>query len=134
VRLLLFDTTVVSDYLKQKEPAASRIREYLEEHGQLALSILTWYEIDRWLRSTGASRQRRALDRLCRENQLLQVLPRFLDRAADIWVDLKKRGRSVDEVDIIIAATALTTGFGVATRDRDYEGITGLHVERWSLS
>ena len=131
MRLLLLDTTILSDYLRQKELAVGRITEYLKEHGQLILSILTWYEIERGLRKIGASRQRRELDRVCRDSRVEQVGPQVLDRAADIWVDLEKRGSRVGEVDIIIAATALTAGFGVATRDRHYGAVKGLDVEFW---
>jgi len=129
MRSLLLDTTVISDYLRGREPSAGLVHEYLKEQEELTLSILTWYEVDRGLRKVGSGRRRRILERLCRESRVLPVTREVLDRAADIWVDLQKRGRSVGEVDIMIASTALIAGFGIATRDRDYEVIPGLHVE-----
>ncbi len=38
----------------------------------------------------------------------------------------------MDENDLWIAATALSLGATLVTRDSDYEGIEGLQIEDWS--
>ncbi len=51
---------------------------------------------------------------------------------ARLWADLARRGRSVGERDLIIAATALAHGHDVVTRDeRSFPYIPGLVVDRW---
>ena len=46
-----------------------------------------------------------------------------------IWARLAARGSVVGNHDLWIAATALSHGFGVATRDaRDFERVPGLRV------
>ena len=52
--------------------------------------------------------------------------------AAAIYADLYKRGELIGDADILIAATSLVNGFGVATNNEDhFKRITGLHVENW---
>ena len=48
---------------------------------------------------------------------------------AEIWTRLAARGSVIGNHDLWIAATALSHGFGVATRDaRDFERVPGLRV------
>ena len=48
---------------------------------------------------------------------------------AEIWARLAARGSVIGNHDLWIAATALSHGFGVATRDaRDFERVPGLRV------
>ena len=48
---------------------------------------------------------------------------------AEIWARLAGRGSVIGNHDLWIAATALSHGFGVATRDaRDFERVPGLRV------
>ena len=50
---------------------------------------------------------------------------------ASLWAGLAKRGVAVGERDLMIAATAITRDYAVATRDaRSFPKIPGLKVER----
>ncbi|MEK6657573.1 MAG: type II toxin-antitoxin system VapC family toxin [Nitrospirota bacterium] len=51
---------------------------------------------------------------------------------ARIWANLAKKGISIGAHDLIIASTAISLGFSVATSDiRDYRKIKGLKVEQF---
>lgn len=54
---------------------------------------------------------------------------------ADIYVrtkhDLKRRGLTMPDNDIWIAATAIHYSITLAARDAHFNWITGLHVEQW---
>ncbi|MCX6636814.1 MAG: PIN domain-containing protein [Acidobacteria bacterium] len=62
----------------------------------------------------------------------LPVLPFNLDTArihARIWADLARQGVSIGAYDLLIAATALSVGGRVATRDlRSFPRIPGLEI------
>ena len=50
---------------------------------------------------------------------------------ASLWADLAKRGVAVGERDLMIGATAIAKGYGIATRDeRSFPKIPGLKVSR----
>ena len=74
-----------------------------------------------------------------RRAELEQTGHQFLDalscepipeRAADLYATLKparqQRGLTLDENDLWVAATALTLGATLVTRDSDFSGIPGL--------
>ncbi len=51
---------------------------------------------------------------------------------ARVWAELRAKGRPVGERDLMIAATAITHGLAVVTRDeRSFPHIPGVGVERW---
>jgi tRNA(fMet)-specific endonuclease VapC len=54
-------------------------------------------------------------------------------RAAEVWVDLHRRGRLIGEVDILIAGTALAHGLAVVSRNvGHFSRVTGLQVINWA--
>lgn len=129
--LVLVDTCILSDWLRNREPGAGYLRAHLAQGGQVALSRLAWYERERDLRRRGASAQRRALSRLCREAELLDVTAAVLEVAADLWAAQMKAGKPVPEIDLLLAATARHHEIPIATRDTDFRRIEGVQVRWW---
>jgi tRNA(fMet)-specific endonuclease VapC len=64
----------------------------------------------------------------------MNVLP-FDSDAAETFVALRKSGVRIGTMDLRIGAIALARGFTVLTRNTlDFERISGLRVEDWTLS
>ncbi len=128
----LIDTSV----LVAVERGALDLREVLSKHAgdDVAISAVTASELlHGFHRARGAARDRR---RTFVEGLLerLPVLPFDLPAArvhAEVWARLASRGTAIAERDLIVAATALSVGYEVATRDKGFSKIPGLSVEIW---
>lgn len=131
IRLLL-DTDTLS-LLRRGEPNISRHAvEYIVRYGQLAFTELTWYEVVRGYRAIAAHQQLAAFEEFCNRCLIFPLDRRALDAAADIYVDLRRRGELIGEVDTLIAGIALANGMGVVTCNTDhFRRVTGLHVKDW---
>lgn len=130
--IALLDTDTLSAVLRGTASAAARARQYLAEHGAFSLSIITRYEILRGLKAKDATTQILAFDRLCAVCQILPLTDEIVVTAADIYATLRKRGESIGDADILIAASALTHGFAVITNNEShFRRVPGLHVENW---
>ena len=75
-------------------------------------------------------------ERLAREVlSLVTVLPVSTSvaiRAGDLLADLERRGAGIGVEDVLIAATALTHGLTVVTRNiRHLARVSGLAVQSW---
>ncbi len=126
---LLIDTDLLIDLERGKDRQAV---ERLLGDEECAISVITVSELLHGVaRAAGA---RRALRRAFVEHMLagLQAIPITEPVArvhADTWSELVARGTVVGAHNLWIAATALTHGLGVATRNvTDFERIQGLRV------
>ena len=63
----------------------------------------------------------------------LSIDPAVADHSAQIKVAMRRSGRGIGENDLWIAATALSIGALLVSRDADVQGVPGLTVEDWSI-
>ncbi len=128
----LLDTDVLS-YLMRKTPAAlQRARDYLADHRQLTISLVTRFEILRGLKAKRATAQLAAFDSFCTSNEVLPISDQVIVRAADIYADLHTRGQLIPDADILIAATALVSNLALATNNlSDFGRISELRTDNW---
>ncbi len=129
---VLLDTDTLSAILRRNPVVAEKTRAYLLEHRRLSFSIITRYEILRGLKAKNATGQQWAFDRFCAANLILLLTDAVVVQAADIYADLYRRGELIGDADILIAATAIVEGHGLATNnERHFSRITGLHIDNW---
>jgi len=82
-------------------------------------------------RASGARRSRRRafVEHVLAGIQPVPITEPIARVHAEIWADLERRGQTVGAHDLWIAATALTHGFGLITRNRkEFRRVRGLRV------
>ncbi len=131
----LLDTDILSELLKQHDPAIRQGAEiYFEQHDQIALSTLTCYQILRWLRQPPKEKRLRQFDQIVTEQIVLDVDLAVLDRAADLWIEARATGRPREDVDLIIASTALVHDLTLVTGNtKHFDWIEGLKLDNWRV-
>jgi predicted nucleic acid-binding protein len=124
----LLDTNVVSELRKPARRAARPVREWAARQvtHELSISVVTVMEIE-----IGVARMERrdtAQGRILRNWFEQDLLAAFADRMLPITLDVVRRAAHLHvpdprpERDVLIAATALTRGLTVATRNTaDFE-------------
>lgn len=129
---VLLDTDTLSAILRRNPVVTTRARDYLRIHHRFAFSIITRYEILRGLKARHATRQQAAFDRFCTSNTILPLSDTTVVQAAEIYADLHRRGELIGDADILIAATSIVGGYGLATNnERHFERIEGLNIDNW---
>ncbi len=130
----LWDTDVLSEYLKGKNPpVARRAAVYLNQYSKANYSLITRYEVLRGLKAKKATAQLRVFERFSRQQNVLPLTEDIIVLAADLWADLKRAGQLIGENDILIAATALQHGLPLATGNiAHFSRIPGLTLEDWT--
>lgn len=82
--------------------------------------------------ATNATRQLSNFNKLCQEYQVLLLDDiAIIERSAEIHADLKRRGRPIQDADILIAATAIARGLILISDDSDLLRVQGIAVENW---
>jgi tRNA(fMet)-specific endonuclease VapC len=123
---LLIDTSLLVA-LERGDAAVDRLAD--EER---AISVVTVSELLHGVhraRGAGRTRRRAVVEAILAAFDAVPITEPVARIHADIWARLSARGSVIGNHDLWVAATALTHGFGVATRNaRDFERVTGLRV------
>ncbi|WP_017295269.1 type II toxin-antitoxin system VapC family toxin [Geminocystis herdmanii] len=131
----LLDTNIVSYFLKQNQKLYLKI-ETMRRSGQfIAISGITYYEIQRGLLKTNATKKLALFQIFCQDYPIL-----FLDslaifeKASEIHADLTKRGQIIQDADILIASTAIINNLTLVSHDSDLTRVQDLSLENWLMS
>ena len=84
----LLDTDILSAIMRREHAVVTEARNYLSIYPQLAISIITRYEILRGLNAKRATAQMANFEVLCASMQILPLTDAIIVRAADIYADL----------------------------------------------
>lgn len=129
----LLDTDILSEVLKAKDARVlGKAEQYLTEHGRLAFSEITFYEVVRGMLAHRATSQMAKFLERAGDSDVTPISPPVLLRAADLWARAHAGGHPRDDADLIIAATALEVGRVLVTGNTaHFAWIEGLRLEDW---
>ena len=129
----LLDTDMLSELIKLRNTnVRQKALAYAQQHGQLAFSAITRYEITRGYKDQNATAQMARFATFCQHSIVLPVTEAIFDRAADLWVLARQGGHPRNDADLIIAATALEHGRVLVTGNAaHFTWIPGLAIEDW---
>lgn len=128
------DTGPAADFVNRRLGVYDRARQAVATGARIGICIPVLGEL--WAGVCGSATRRQNEQRLLRRLSDLIVWP--YDEAAgrrfgEIFAELRRLGRPMQQIDVQIAAIALTLGScTVITKDSDFRAIPGLAVEDWS--
>lgn len=137
-RKVLLDTDTLSLYFKQNAQVDKKVKRYLRRYGNLSISSITYFEYMRGLRELEQHAPRRAKEKIevyrafLKKIEVLPLTVQVAEKAAEISDNLRRRGEPIGMADVLIAATAITNRYGIATNnEKHYKRVSGLYVENW---
>ncbi len=133
MKKLLLDSGIVGAFINRRGNVFDRLQTAVREGNRIGTCLPVVAELVYGIQNS-TSRERN-LDILQRNLTALRIWP-FDLAAAFIYgrlaADLKRRGRPMQVVDIMVAAIAMTLNDSVIiTTDSDLESIPGVKIERW---
>ena len=132
MKTALLDTNIVSAFMRGNPQVIRKIEEYLERYNTLTISVITYYEIMRGIKALSSETKVKAFHEFMSACNIEELDLLIADKAADIYDELRKTGKLVEDADILIAATAMKHGMVVVTDNtQHFKRIKGLKVENW---
>ena len=134
MRRYLLDTGIAADYIDRRNRVFERARAKAQAGGILGLGAPVLGEL--WTGVCHSQSPERNLKLLERHRSHFVIWP-FEELAArkfgSIAAELIRRGRKMQQIDMQIAAIALSLGdCVVVSKDADLRAVPGLEVEDWS--
>ncbi|MEH2074768.1 MAG: type II toxin-antitoxin system VapC family toxin [Nostoc sp.] len=128
----LLDTNIVSYILRRNTTVGRKLRDANRSGEEVFISCITYYELKRGLLYANATRQLAEFNQFYSKYEVLFLDDiAILEKACEIHVDLKRRGQTIQEQDIFIAATAIARGLILVSNDSDLLRVEGLSLENW---
>lgn len=127
----LIDTDICSAYLKNRRGLSHR---FIQHSGRLYVSAITVGELFTWAfrRTTPAPTMAAIMSQLMPHVQILDFDADCAHQFGLIRAHLLNRGRRVEAIDLLIAATALVHQFIVVTHNTaDFQLVPGLQLDDW---
>jgi predicted nucleic acid-binding protein len=110
--------------------------KYLEESykgHECIIPPVAYYEIKRGLLATNASARAREFDLLCNEFEVGVMNTHTWDEASRLYAFHRKKGQSLEDADLFIAAFCLVNGYTLVTNNtKHFKDISGLRFTNWS--
>jgi len=136
VTRFLLDTGSAADYIHRRRGAYERARAAIQAGHRIGIGVPVLAEL--WFGVENSSTRARNAEKLRRVLPELIVWP-LTEAAAEeygrIAAELKRIGRPIGSVDLLIAAIALSLGnTTVVSADSDFTAVPRLTVDNWSTT
>jgi tRNA(fMet)-specific endonuclease VapC len=108
--------------------------EEAKNQGQILISPMAYYEVLRGLLARGATTKVSLLKEMYKQSYSLLQIPEneVIERAADIFVELKNKHFTVTGGDLFVAAWSMFANATLVTDNtKDFVNIDGLILENW---
>jgi predicted nucleic acid-binding protein len=129
----LLDTDILSEFLRGNSKVTSKVTEHLEEYGLINFSIITYYEILNGLLYKDAKKQLKKFTEFVELNKVFPMTMRTAKTAAEIYADLRKKGREIGHTDTLIAGIAIANDLQLITNNTDhFKRVKGLEIDNWT--
>lgn len=129
----LLDTNIITAIMKRNEKVKTRAQQAILKGDDIFINAISYYEIKRGLLYKDANNQLKFFDKICEKYDLVLLNNRYIfDRAAEIYVEIRNKGKEIDDADILIASITDTENFTLVSNNiTHFNIIQDLRVEDW---
>lgn len=130
----ILDSDTLSYFLKGNPVVIQKVDSYLQSHGFVHLSVITYYEILNGLLFKDARSQLLRFQQFAQLNQVLPVNLSVANAGAQIFADLRKNNQIIGHNDVLIGATAIEHDLVLVTNNTNhFSRIPGLSLDNWVI-
>ncbi len=132
----LLDTGTAGDYINRRRDVYAQARAAVAQGHRVGIGLPVLAEL--WYGVENSNSRDRNAERLRRVLPDLIVWP-LTEQSAEVYgriaAELRRAGRPIGKMDMLIAAIALSLGATtVVSADRDLTAVPGLTVENWAAT
>ena len=126
------DTNIITAFLKNDLRVVERVSNYLEFFDKLTINIIAYYEILRGLKDLGNQEKLKSFEDFIQENEIVSIRKVTVQKAAEIYANLKKDGKLIEDADILMAAIAIVEDLVLITNNTShFDRVKDLSLDDW---
>ena len=126
------DSNIVSYYLKGNKTVIEKITSEAEDENSIIIPPIVFFEVKRWLLATNAVKKLTLFGAMCSKAGMGVIDKITLETASEIYSDLQKRGITIGDNDILIAAYCIQHDLTLVTNNElHFKHIANLQTINW---
>jgi len=126
------DTNIVTYYLKGNEIIINRVTEETDNRNIIVIPPMVFYEIKRWLLTINSNKKLTLFETMCSLSGIGSIDREILEVASVIFSDCQKKGITVGDNDVLIAAYCIQYDLTLVTNnERHFKDIANLKMTNW---
>ena len=126
------DTNIITYYLRGNQTIISRFADETDNGNSIVISPMVFYEIRRWLLTVNSSKKLALFETMCSLSGISSINREILEIASTLFSDLQKKGITVGDNDILIAAYCIHHDFTLVTNnEKHFKDIPNLKMVNW---
>ena len=126
------DSNIISYFLKKDTGIRRRLSTETNAGNQFTMSTIVYFEVERWLLEVGAAKKHAEFRQMCRDVPPEEFSLDVWNIAAKLYVQMRRKGQSVDDVNLMIAAFCIANNYTLVTNNtRHFERIDELKFVNW---
>lgn len=128
----LLDTDTVSFFLKKDPSVAEKVVQAVQNESEIGISIITHYEIMSGLKFKFSEKYLKSYSLFAESIYIYPVTEESVRISSDLYASLRKKGKPLDDIDLLIAGTAVENRCTLITGNLShFKRIRGLKTENW---
>ena len=126
------DTDTLSYYLKGNQTIIDRVSNETANGNILIIPPMVFFEVKRWLLVVKSAKRLAIFEAMCSLSGIGFIDRDILEIASVMFSDLRKKGITVGDNDILISAYCIHHDLTLVTNnERHFRHIAGLKVDNW---
>jgi len=127
------DTNILSYILKGNQKIYKKMKDEIEKGNDFYINPISYYEIKRGLLAINSKNKLEKFNKYCDDLfTYVDLSKEVLNRAVEIYVDLRNSGKLIEDADIFIGAVCLENDLILITNnEKHFKRINGLSVVNW---
>ncbi|MDR0913323.1 MAG: type II toxin-antitoxin system VapC family toxin, partial [Methanobrevibacter sp.] len=126
------DSDIISYFFRGNKKVVKELINAIENDEKLCISIINIYEILKGLKFKYKNNKINLFEKLLEHLTILYLDDDIIIEASDIYSNLRKKGKTIDDADILIAATVIkNNGLLISNNTKHYKHIDNLNLKNW---
>jgi tRNA(fMet)-specific endonuclease VapC len=132
LRKSILDTDTLINFFDDDENTSRNLSIYLSFHSKLTISELSVFEFFQGLEYKQALKQLENFETFINKCEILNISHNSVRLSAKIYADLRRKGKTIGEIDLLIAWIAIHSDLQLITNNTaHFAQIQGLSLHNW---
>jgi len=130
--MIFLDTDILSYYFSSNVIIRDKLLKVVQSGNKIHLTCINVYEILKGLKYKNNTNKENLFRSFLKQSAICGFDDNSISHAANIYADLRSKGKVVGDADILIASIVISNGgILVSNNQKHYEDITYLNLENW---